>query len=578
MINPLNANHREKLRKAMAHWREEGQSSRLERLELQDIYLNKPTLSENSNVEITRKSTLNLLQLAVVAQVVALAWRGPKYNVVARRFGDRGIQTAAMLKAFLNAYTTFTGLHTTLRKVALDAAFGWGVTKSGIGPAPAGIEGLELAPRTWRVDPLLFLADGTASDFDDALYLGDIYLMPLEKARESRHFNEGRSRLQPWNGNQIDPGAEEFQVDAFATEVTRLVDVYLPSINKICTWPTTSDTFGEIGDMPPLSMRDTTFNPYDVLSLVDSPNTLQEVGQTSYIQELHLLANDMATSMANQAREAKRLLLFEKGSEDDADAITQAHDGEALGLDDMTKFQVFQFPGVDPTVVNVLNITRALFKETAGNLDVALGLQQTADTARQAQLQAERVGAREAVTQQKFEDLAASVGKKLASMAFAIDLLQLELTEVVPGISQYTLNNAWSDFPAVGGVNDYSFDVVAHSMKYRDPEQRVGELQLASQEVFQAMALQAQGAPIDIFEVIRTISEYRDLPELLAWWNGAEPEPGHPRPPSGPTTPNAGSDVRYQGGQFNQAGGVDTANAPVPTGGIIGGLPPSTEG
>lgn len=565
MINPLNANDRAQLRRAVRHWRVLSREARNERRELTTVYLDRPHIN-NVHFDQHRKAMVNLVQLSVAAQVVALAWRGPTYSVTGRRFGQAGLQFGRRVQAFLNSYTKLIGLPSTAKQIAVDISFGWAVTKTGFGPAPKGVYGIPLAPRSWRVDPLQFVFDGTAPSFEQAMYLGDIYLMPLDEARRSPYFDPVlAAQLQPWAGYQSHEPLDYDYRQAFAQDLTRLVDIYLPAEGVVCTWPALSDEFPNMADRP-LSIRETPFNPYDVLSTLDSPTTLIEVAQLSAVKELNYLANDMAEKLARQARQGKRNVVYELGSVHDADTLGTAVEGQPIGLTDLSKMNIFEYPGPNAATAGVMDKATAMYKEQAGNLDVALGLAQTADTARQAQLQAERVGAREAVTVQKFEDLMSRIGEKLASLAFSQEALELEIREPVPGLPQYTIDFSWGpQFPRVGTINDYNFDVVAYSMAYRSPEQRLAQLERATARFAQIMGLASQGAPINIGAVLDTFAKYEDLPELLEWWNGAEPEVG--RAAQGGI--NEGSDIRYQGGMSPGSGQIPPIDFGEPSGGML---------
>lgn len=577
MIDPRDRRDRQFLLRSVRLWRERTRPVRRERRKLVASYINRPVLSDFYGASYrdgryalnSRPAMLNMMQLAVLAHVIQLAWRGPKYSVVARRFGEEGTIAAARIQSLLNAYVPLSGLGSIFRRVALDSAFGWGVTKVGVGPAPKGIYGSEFAPRCWRVDPMQFLADGTSPSFDEAMYLGDLYLMPLDEARGSQFFDPAiASRLAPWTGNTRSEGGMEL-TEAYAQQVTRLVDIYLPSSGLIATWPAPTDEFSAISGMP-LSVRPTPFNPYDVMAVYDSPQSLHEIAPTGYVHELHKLSNDMMSKAATQARQSKRNVVFRLGSGPDAMAITNAEDGEAVGLTQLKDIDTFQYPGVDPQITNMLGLAQAEFKEQGGNIDAALGLNPTAPTARQSAQQLQQIGARQSVNRQRFEEIAGSVGEKIATLAMADPLLQLDIREPVPGLDNYYIPMDWGpQFPVTQAVNEFNFEVVPFSMAYRSPEERLAQLQQASMEFVQMMSLASQGAPIDIGAVLRTIAEYRDIPELLTWWTGGPPEFGQ-----GETTgqrPPQGSVVQYQGG-FGGAFGGDPFSVAVPPPGGEGGF------
>jgi len=575
MIDPLVQEDRDRLRVAVQRNFQEAEGGRETRNKLISAYTGQPTtfyeqivdsLNLDSSIEY-----LPLTQQAVTAHIMSLAWRGPRWSVVARR--AIGKATAKAQKIFLNKYSPIVGLPTTLRRLALDSAFGWSVAKVVIGPAPAGVGGSDTAPRCWRIDPTLLIYDSTASSFDEALYIGDTYLMSLDEARQFPGFNaEQAAALTEWTGwSQMSTGLNPVgaNTERYAEAMTRLVDVYLPREGKLVTWPCVTDAFGDISGEP-LMVQDVKINPYSILTLLDSATTLIEFATLSAVKALSDLANDLMSKTAYQARQAKRNPVFQLGSEEDADALINAFDSKPVGVADLTKLGLYTIPGPDPNVTNTLTMAMALFKQMAGNIDLALGNGAVTGTARQEQILAERVGARENVNRQKFEQFAADIGRKLVTLAFDQEMLEIDMTEPVPGIPGLTVDYSRKSVAWEGQSTDFDFEVVPYSTAYRSPEERIQQLKEASAEIIGIMQAAAQGMPLNIAAIIEQIADYRDLPELIEWWTGQDPTLQESAAQTAASQAPQGSDVNYHGVGNSGGGGGTSGGLPV-----MGDTPPA---
>lgn len=569
MIDPLDQNSRDRLRIAvdknftMAEW------ARRNRRELVAQYHGQPLSEfEKAIYRPQNEPLFPLVQQAVSAHILSLAWRGPRFSVVSRILA--GKQTAKGMQMFLNKYSAILDLPTTLRRLALDSAFGWAAAKVVIGPAPAGVNGSPVAPRCWRIDPTLLLYDSTASSFDEVLYIGDTYLMDLEEARNFQGFRaDQRQFLQEYTGFNRSTSLSDVSAntDRYASPMTRLVDIYLPHSGLLCTWPATMDQFGEISQEP-LAIQKVAVNPYSVLSLMDSAGGLTEVATMSATRGLADLTNDLGLKTANQARQAKRNPAYKIGSEQDAAQLINAPDLKPIGVAELGNIGLYTIPGPDPNVIAVMQMALNLFKQFNGNVDLSLGNASVSGTARQEQILAERVSARENVSRQRYEQFVGEIGRKLATLAFSDEVAQIELQEPVPGMPGITLDYSTASVPRVGTVDDYSYEVVAYSTQYRSPEERIAQLQEATAEIMQLMGAVAAGAPLNIQVILEQIAAYRELPELIDWWTGQQPTPQESAQQTMSQMAPQGSTVQYQG--------VGNSGATTPQGmPVMGDTPPA---
>lgn len=335
------------------------------------------------------------------------------------------------------------------------------------------------------------------------------------------------------------------------------------------TWPCTTDAFGDISGEP-LMVQEVKVNPYSVLTLLDSATTLIEFATLTAVRALGDLANDLMAKTAYQSRQAKRNPVFQLGSEEDANALINAVDSKPVGVADLTKIGMYSIPGPDPNVTNTLTLAMSLYKQMAGNVDLALGNGAVTGTARQEQILAERVGARENVNRQKFEQFVSDIGRKLVTLAFDMPMLEIDMTEPVHGVPGINVDYSRKMVAWDGQSTDYSFEVVPYSTAYRSPEERLAQLKEASAEIIGVMQAAAAGAPLNIGFIIEQIAEYRDLPELIDWWNGQEPTVQESAAATTAVQAPQGSDVNYHGVGNSGPGSGTSGGLPV-----MGDTPPA---
>lgn len=570
------------LQRAVRFSYENNHEQREKRRQMVDIYRGESSLSQwigPPRDDSARYGTLlNLFLQFVRAHLVALAYQAPKYSVNARTQAGRGFDKR--IQVFLKRYGEILDIGRVFRQCALDSAFGNAVVKIISSIAPKGVTA-PVAPRVYRIDPDLFGMDPTAAVPEEASFLFDIYLVPLNEARQHPSFDsELANSLRAWResdaGDVNSFSRKLSDLDAFAEDYTRLIDVYLPSRGVIATWPATSDAFGDISTSRPLQEVPSNVNPYEVCQLLQLPGSLEEITRLWSLRGLHLLSNDMYTKTAGQGRRAKRNPVDKLGNESDMHNLSTAADGEEVFVDDPSSLDLYTVPGPDASIVQLAQLSAQLFSQYAGNIEVALGQSAGAPTARQTQALIGQITAQSALDRSTFETFMANVGKKLATLAFHDEVLELEVAERVPG-TQFSYNAGWAPpdrLPRMAAVDDFSFEVVPGSSSFRSPQERVAQLQQASQGVLQWMAVANQGAPIELGAVMQSFGEAFDLvPELMEWWSGTKPTPVEQAANTYTSTagPSTGSTVTYEGnsgGTDAEPGIVDPGTGGLQNGGV----------
>lgn len=555
--------HRQRLSKAIRKSYTDAAPNRVIRRNLLDIYRDKanPAFDSATNDSKDLGTLLNLFQKFVRGHILTLAYYAPRWQVDARVAAGRGLDKR--MQSFMNRYTEVLNFNATQRKLALDSAFGWAVCKVTEGIAPKGITA-PVAPRAYRINPDMLIVDPTAADVDECSYIGDIYLVPLNEAQAHEGFDRERaSKLQEYRETSDGNSFLSSEVESYAEPMTRLIDVYIAKAGAIYTWPAPNDNFDHISADEPLGERESVINPYAMLNLTEMPNNLVEIARLRSLRGLHLVSNEMLNKGVEQARSSQRNPFGPLGSEQDMATALNAGDNNPFFVENKENLGLFNIPGPDASILNLGSAAAKLFSSEAGNLEVALGASAGADTARQTEALLGQISASQSLDRRAFEEFLGEIGKKLMTLAFHNESLELETMESVPG-TKIQFSRMWAGpkkMPRAVGIDAMGFEVVPYSTAFRTPQEKVAQLNQASQLVLQWMTAKAQGAPIALEAVINDIAEGFDLMlKLPEWWNGQEPTPAEK---TGNTyqsmaQPAQGSDIRYQGSQQQQSDAQDS--------------------
>jgi len=556
--------HRNRLSKALKKSFTDAEKNRIIRKNLFDIYRDRanPAFEASISPEAQELGTLvNLFQKFVRGHMLTLAYFSPKWDINARTMAGRGLDKR--MQQFMGRYTELLNFNRIQKQLALDSAFGWAVAKVTNGIPPKGITA-PMAPRVYRVDPDMLIVDPTAATIDECAYIGDVYLVPLNEAQAYPGFNEAKRAKLPEYRHSTSSGANTLPdgspaVEAYGEPMTRILDLYIPKMGAIYSWSAPNDTFAEVGSEMPMGVRVTPINPYEVLSLLDMPGNLLELSRLRSLRGLHLLSNEMLDKGIQQARGSQRNPVAPLGAQGNLDAAMQAGDNNPIYLDpsEQEKLDLYTIPGPDPSILQLGLTASKLFSSEAGNLEVALGASAGADTARQTEALLGQISASQSLDRRAFEEFLGRLAMKLMTLAFSNDALELQTRERVPGTT-LEYSRKWqgpSQMPRVAEIDAFHFSVVPHSTAFRTPQERVGQLDQASQLILRWMMAKAQGAPIALDALMGSVSEAFDLvPELLEWWNGQEPTPAEKTANTYQSMASdpQGSDVRYQGANQQQ--------------------------
>ena len=562
-----NSDHRQRLQKALRRAYSDAYTEREVRRNLIRIYEDAEDMVNQFNMEDEYRdlgTLLNLFQKYVKGHLLSLAHYMPRWSINARRKSAKGLDKR--IQNFLNAYCPVIDFNTVQSQLALDSAFGWAVAYVDNGLPPKGITA-PVSPRVYRIDPDCLIVDRTAATFKECSYIGHVFMVPLNEAKSYENFNPEEAakisefRFSTGQGTNPDIANEE---EMYAEPMCRLINVYIPKTGKVYTWDAPTDEFHQV-TQPPLGERDVSINPYCVLSLLNKPGQVKQLARLASLRGLHLLANEMLNKGVDQARASQRNPVAPLGSEQDLETALAAGDNNPIYLEKKELLGLYTIPGPDQSILSLGQFAAGLFSSEAGNLEVALGASTGADTAKQTEALIGQISASQSIDRRSFELFLCEIGKKVSTLAFKNEALKLETLVRIPG-TKLTVAQQWppvENIENVVAIDDFNFDVAQFSTAFRTPQERLGQLNQASQLIMQWMQVKASGAPINLEAIIESCSESFDLvPELAEWWTGEPPEPPEQQVRDTYTSlakASEGSDVRYQG---KQGGGQQAAASP----------------
>ena len=567
---------RARISRVVRHAFEMGADERRTRERLMTIYEGSSALAKIlPHSKSVRNILINYFQQFVTGRLTTLAASAPKWMVKAKTNEGKGLDKR--ISALLNRYSQVLGLHEVFTACALDSAFGRAVVKIITSVAPKGVTS-PLAPRAYRISPDDFFVDRAtkSSDFNNASFMGDVYLVPLDEAKGFEGFDPAlRESLSAYKqistSAGLPPTLSSSSNDIYVEDMVRLVDVYFPTSGLVATWPAANDHFGEIGSQPPLQAIPSPINPYVIFQGIRLPNSLGDYAPLQLIEELHFLANDMLHKAAQQARASRRHPIGAQGEEADMNALLSSQDNAPVFLERPEAIGLYTIPGPDPSLLSLMSTAGQLLSSSAGNLQVALGQSPGASTARQTQAILGQINSVQDLDRTGFETFIAQVGEGIATLAFSDEAFELRILQEIPGTNM-SFNLDWAPpslLPRVAAIDSFMFEVVPFSTKLRSPEERTGQLMQASNLVFQMFGLASQGAPINLEAVLNDVAESFDLVVGLPdWWSGEPPTPAESTQNAYTSLapPAQGSTISYESNSSLGAGGSAEAAAPPPGG------------
>ncbi|MEM9082599.1 MAG: hypothetical protein AAGB34_03305 [Planctomycetota bacterium] len=547
MFNPNDATQMSRLRESIRYSRRKMQKFRDTRLKLLREYVGSYYADGGAEKEVP----VNMIGQYLDILSYVLASGEPRGTVGAMRTEFEPV--AWLSQEALNVLLGRIGFGGSMERCVRDALLGFGMTKSGMAVSESislGDETIELGqPFCESVDIDDAILDMSAREWDHMDYVGDRFLVPLEEAQNDESFDEEvRKKLKASNrhdtssmdGERAESISNSGSYDRpEIRDYVELAEVYLPKENLIITMVLD-------GESKPLSIREWEGHrrgPYSMLSFNDVARNILPVSPGMGLKDLHDVVNSLARKMMDQSRRGKQIYTHAGGqSEEDAERINTAVDGECIRLDDPSGYNQMNVAGMDQQTLAAFIQFKNLFSAQAGNLEMLGGLGAQSETVGQDRMLSENANRRVADMNRRVVKF---VGEAIETVFWYLwndPLIDLPLTKRLPeeGID---IPVRFAADTREGDVTDYEVKVQPHSLTYKSPSQRLqGLLDMVSRFVLpMSELLMQQGGSIDVPQLIRSISRLADMPELERVVSFQQPLPEDP-----PVRSNRGARGPYQ--------------------------------
>lgn len=424
-----------------------------------------------------------------------------------------------------------------IRRWLKDAMFSIGIIKTGIAITDKdyliddeAIPETEVFAQNVSLDNWVF--DTLGRQYEGVRYAADYYTVRIDVLERMGVPWDVLTRLHPTHGRTTPFSKDgdtlaEITLDSYDSGETDLYprvgvwDVWLPHEGVILTIPD-----GPINEVLRVAhWKGRRNGPYRLLGFSEVPENVMPAGVAQFILDLHLLLNEGYRKLARQARRQKTNPVLPKGNESDGQNWANANDGETLYASDPKSLNTVISPGPDQgNLAFAIHLDDRLSRQ-AGNLDALAGLGPQADTLGQERMI-------QGTLSGKLNKMSQVLLEATTELIQDLDLLWwTDPTRVYEGMRPMQipggLNLGVPIGPELAGVGpqhrekaetwfQLNFKVVPYSMRYRSPEEKIGEIEMTLDRMAPFLPLmQEQGLAIDFERLIALEAQMRHLPELL---------------------------------------------------------------
>lgn len=483
---------------------------------IQDSYRGQYYGNRNDSVRRMR-DPVNPLNQYVNIMVRTLVQSNPRVWVG----GEMSLREAKAEQAYLNRKIQELDLFSVLRDAVREAITGYiGVVKVGIAPgASVDIEGVrhERGQSYMRSIPLdRWFWDMQPDHYRDADFMGHMFERRTDELLQNpmydRKFLEaiaerGRSMVDMESER---PQANRKDYHHPLYERTALREVYLPREGLIVTYsPDYLERPARVA-----SVDAPEWGPYLILQYEESGQVMPNATAAQLI-DTHDFVNLIYRKTFARAYRAKEVNLFDGGSEDDAERLRTAKDGEWVRIDGLGRISKRTSAGVDPLMMNTAMHARRLFDELSGNVRSLGGIGPIAETARQ-----------EAMIQNNISrvtrDMQLSTIKFTRSILQALawyertDVLRSQVVRTQIGRNGLAIHRTWTPELREGDDVQYDIDIEPDSLAHRSAAEQFEQLMgIIERVVYPGMQLNSdRPITLKLPELLAEAALRNNLPEL----------------------------------------------------------------
>ncbi len=427
---------------------------------------------------------VNLMHQATTTMVPNLVYESPACNI-----GTRYLQYKPYAETLAMATTHLSDeidLRMTLRMAITDAIFMAGFIKTGIGTSSQtlDIDGILMdpgQPYASRVDPGDMLLDPLGREWHEQKIIGNRFRMSKEALLASGLYDADKieklsSRYSYSGGNDaaLLSGARSTvsEADELAGMID-LVEVWLPDDNAIAVLPWQPDNTVAPDVLRVVDYEGPERGPYHILGFAFVPDNILPVAPASIWYDLHMLTNQVARKLVEQAERQKNVLAYEGSAWQDAQEIADAIDGETVRVDNINAIKEVSYGGTNDANYQYVEWAQNKFSEMSMNIELLSGSGANEATATQSEMVQANTGVRLGDMTGIVYLFAGDVMKDLAFFLHTDPLIELPMVKRTRGVDEQVVYSAEMQ---EGDWMDYVLKVRPQSMARQDPNVEVRRL------------------------------------------------------------------------------------------------------
>ena len=475
---------------------------------------------------------LNLIFNAIRILVPNLVTNYPKADVSTDIIMYRDY--AKLLGLSIDSLAEEIRLKKTLRRWVMDSLFGLAIMKTGLCTNSASdIANEEHDPTLVLTQPYAdtvdlddFVLDATCRRLEEAVFTGNRITVDRESLLESGLYNNELIERLP-SLQEIYESKRVSRLSQTSRSMNKLeqmrdpvqiCEIWVPSRNTIFSIPGHKDAGADdfLREAEYYGMDE---GPYTYLALApDVPDNPLPVVPVSIWYDLHQRANEVMVKALDQASAQKDILLYKRGSEDDAESVATSNNLETLGLDDPEAIKAVSIGGPNPVNENFLASLMVMFSQMAGNIEQLAGQRSDADTATQANILQQNAAVAIEDMRDIVYDRTSDVLRRLGWYLHTDPLIQMPLIRRATGPDGMPVDETVVLTPEMrrGDFIDFAFKVGMKSMSRLDPQTRLQRMNQLMINVIPAIAQTAitlipMGIPFDAQTAIIHAAEELEL-------------------------------------------------------------------
>jgi hypothetical protein len=481
-MNPTKDIDRDRLKKAMtASWDyRSGDRERYTRI-VRKLAAASGTKRRNKGEEMSRP--INLLRQSL--ETFRAASTGGQLRFYCEDSRQGGTRFAKIQQTHLNDLACEIGLSATLSTAVISSFFKEGIVELHRAESP-------VTSNNWMVEGRPFVSNIPWNDFGEDMtathqskvqFQYHFFDLPWDVLHNTPSFDRdvlNKMRLDEKHGYSYAEGRDSEDArtafgftpnrERLAFDTVRLVAVWVPSLKTRFFWPYRMDT-------PPLLelQLDDRDGPYRKCVLNEIPDNIMACSQAESLEILDDLHNSSWRKIASMINATRDLLLYEKGSQEDAENIRTAQHGKTIAVGDIDSIRKESFGGVSKNLAAASIMTSQWYDRMDNNLPVRAGLQSQAGTATEAELQAQAGGVAANFAMQKILEFYSSVGEGLRRMLWNDQSMSRDSSYEHPSLPGYKMRAPWRPGVRHGNLDDYSTKVMAYTIAYQSPAAKIAK-------------------------------------------------------------------------------------------------------